>query len=80
LSKWRPHAATTFITQKYAPKLCSCAVLLLCQAGLMAAAQQNTYEQINGVDLLVGYVGNGRRIETAGHFWLNADQAFFNVN
>jgi hypothetical protein len=45
-----------------------------------AAAQQNVYEPINGVDLLGGYVANGKPIETRGHFWLNADQAFFNVD
>ena len=35
---------------------------------------------INAVDLLGGYVANGKPIETRGHFWLNADRAIFNVD
>ena len=55
-------------------------LLAICHTSGMAAAQQNVYEPINSVDVLGGYVAKGKPIETKGHFWLNADRAFFNVD
>jgi hypothetical protein len=48
-------------------------------AAFEVEAQQMVYEPVNANELLGNYVSNGKAIETEGHFWLQSDEAFFNI-
>jgi len=49
-------------------------------AGLPVQAQEPAYEPVSSNEIILGYVPDGRWVETSGHLWHSRDGVVLNFN
>jgi len=55
-------------------------LLLALAAGTALLAEEPVYERASSNDIILGYVPDGRWVETRGHLWLSPAGVFLNFN